>query len=165
MAFLDFLERCLEWDPQNRMTPEEALSHVFITKNRFIPSPNEIRYKQSRAVVEPKTQSLMRKPALIRNKYASTTLLNLDSTNEVTVNTPKLNVKNSLSSFKSRLPIVPSLTRLSEHISNSVRIGKERASLAKRSSETYLPPISSRSDSLYYNGYGRTQESTKAIWK
>ncbi|BFZ58072.1 serine/threonine protein kinase, CMGC, dual-specificity [Savitreella phatthalungensis] len=28
---LDFLTRCLKWDPQKRMTPEQALKHPFIT--------------------------------------------------------------------------------------------------------------------------------------
>lgn len=28
--FLDFLCRCLEWDPSRRMTPEEALQHEWI---------------------------------------------------------------------------------------------------------------------------------------
>ena len=30
--FLDFLMRCLEWDPQDRMTPEKALKHAWITE-------------------------------------------------------------------------------------------------------------------------------------
>lgn len=30
-AFLDFLARCLRWDPELRMKPEEALRHEFIT--------------------------------------------------------------------------------------------------------------------------------------
>lgn len=30
-AFLDFLGRCFEWEPEKRMTPEEALSHGWIT--------------------------------------------------------------------------------------------------------------------------------------
>ncbi|ORY01844.1 kinase-like protein [Basidiobolus meristosporus CBS 931.73] len=29
-GFLDFVSRCLEWDPQKRMTPEEALRHYWI---------------------------------------------------------------------------------------------------------------------------------------
>jgi hypothetical protein len=153
------------------MTPKEALSHEFITKIRFIPRPSENKFKERRVIDEPKTQTLTRKPALIRNKYASTTLVNLDSTSDVTVNTPKLHVKSSLGSFKSRLPIVPSLTRLGEHISSAVKIGKDRASTLKRTSETYLPPISNRNDSrsmlnYRYEGYGRAQETpNKAIWK
>lgn len=29
-VFLDFIERCLEWDPLKRMTPDEALKHEWI---------------------------------------------------------------------------------------------------------------------------------------
>lgn len=29
-AFLDFIERCLEWDPSRRITPAEALNHEWI---------------------------------------------------------------------------------------------------------------------------------------
>lgn len=28
--FLDFVERCLDWDPETRMTPDEALRHIWI---------------------------------------------------------------------------------------------------------------------------------------
>ena len=30
MAFLDFLERCFEWNPAKRITPEEAFNHEFV---------------------------------------------------------------------------------------------------------------------------------------
>lgn len=30
-AFLDFVSRCLRWDPERRMKPEEAMHHEFIT--------------------------------------------------------------------------------------------------------------------------------------
>lgn len=30
-AFLDFLTRCLRWNPQSRLTPEAAMEHPFIT--------------------------------------------------------------------------------------------------------------------------------------
>jgi dual specificity tyrosine-phosphorylation-regulated kinase 2/3/4 len=29
-VFLDFIERCLEWDPEKRLTPDEALRHEWI---------------------------------------------------------------------------------------------------------------------------------------
>eukprot|EP00795_Rhopilema_esculentum_P008174 gene8174-14105_t len=31
--FLDFIRRCLEWDPTSRMTPDEALQHPWITES------------------------------------------------------------------------------------------------------------------------------------
>jgi dual specificity tyrosine-phosphorylation-regulated kinase 2/3/4 len=30
--FLDFVEKCLEWDPEERMTPDDALRHVWVLK-------------------------------------------------------------------------------------------------------------------------------------
>ncbi|KAF2272534.1 uncharacterized protein EI97DRAFT_461922 [Westerdykella ornata] len=33
-AFLDFIARCLRWDPDRRMKPDEAMLHEFITGNR-----------------------------------------------------------------------------------------------------------------------------------
>lgn len=30
-AFLDFLQRCLRWDPERRLKPDEAMAHEFIT--------------------------------------------------------------------------------------------------------------------------------------
>jgi dual specificity tyrosine-phosphorylation-regulated kinase 2/3/4 len=30
-AFLDFIARCLRWDPERRMKPDEAMQHAFIT--------------------------------------------------------------------------------------------------------------------------------------
>lgn len=30
--FLDFVQKCLEWDPETRMTPDMALRHIWILK-------------------------------------------------------------------------------------------------------------------------------------
>lgn len=35
-AFLDFIARCLRWDPDRRMKPEEAVRHEFITGQKTI---------------------------------------------------------------------------------------------------------------------------------
>ncbi|KAG4306540.1 hypothetical protein PORY_000528 [Pneumocystis oryctolagi] len=34
--FLDFLSKCFLWNPEHRLTPEEALKHEFITKHKII---------------------------------------------------------------------------------------------------------------------------------
>jgi serine/threonine protein kinase len=34
VVFIDFVERCLCWDPAKRMTPQEALQHEWITQSR-----------------------------------------------------------------------------------------------------------------------------------
>ncbi|RKP16031.1 kinase-like protein, partial [Rozella allomycis CSF55] len=44
--FLDFLEKCFEWDPEKRLKPHEAMEHPFITEslskeNSKAPSPAE----------------------------------------------------------------------------------------------------------------------------
>ncbi|KAL4903908.1 hypothetical protein BDW74DRAFT_155605 [Aspergillus multicolor] len=36
-AFLDFIARCLRWDPQRRLSPSEALRHEFMTGHRMVP--------------------------------------------------------------------------------------------------------------------------------
>ena len=41
-CFLNFIERCLEWDPLLRMTPKEALEHPFITGEKSIPSTSSL---------------------------------------------------------------------------------------------------------------------------
>ena len=35
-AFLDFLKKCLQWDPEKRMRPDQALHHPFLTKKPFM---------------------------------------------------------------------------------------------------------------------------------
>ncbi|KAL0968527.1 hypothetical protein UPYG_G00268040 [Umbra pygmaea] len=48
--FLDFLRRCLTWDPCKRLTPDEGMLHEWIQEARL----NKLR---------PKTRPLMRKPS------------------------------------------------------------------------------------------------------
>ncbi|KAF2126857.1 hypothetical protein P153DRAFT_321649 [Dothidotthia symphoricarpi CBS 119687] len=36
-AFLDFISRCLRWDPERRMKPDEAMQHEFVTGIRRTP--------------------------------------------------------------------------------------------------------------------------------
>lgn len=30
--YLDFVQKCLVWDPEARMTPDDALKHVWVLK-------------------------------------------------------------------------------------------------------------------------------------
>lgn len=53
--FLDFLRRCLEWDPVKRMTPDEAMDHDWIregiqNKTRQINASQQSRIQQSRLI-------------------------------------------------------------------------------------------------------------------
>ena len=45
-AFLDFISRCLRWDPERRLKPEEALKHEFITGVKKAPPSNASRVRQ-----------------------------------------------------------------------------------------------------------------------
>ena len=38
-AFLDFITRCLRWDPERRLKPDEAILHDFITGKKTVPKP------------------------------------------------------------------------------------------------------------------------------
>ncbi|ROV96764.1 hypothetical protein VMCG_07936 [Cytospora schulzeri] len=47
-AFLDFLARCLRWDPDRRMKPEEAIRHEFITGQKTsVPVPRVVNRELS----------------------------------------------------------------------------------------------------------------------
>lgn len=37
--FLDFITRCLRWDPDRRLKPEEAMQHEFITGTKMVTKP------------------------------------------------------------------------------------------------------------------------------
>lgn len=41
--FLDFMRRCLDWDPSTRMTPSQALRHAWLRRRLPKPPPNENR--------------------------------------------------------------------------------------------------------------------------
>lgn len=42
-AFLDFLSKCLRWDPERRLKPEDAVRHEFITGHKMPPPPSRTR--------------------------------------------------------------------------------------------------------------------------
>ena len=58
-AFLDFLTRCLKWDPDRRMKPDEAIRHEFITGQKSSMAPirmtarNESPIKRHNTVATP----------------------------------------------------------------------------------------------------------------
>lgn len=61
--FLDFLRRCLEWDPEVRMTPSAALRHAWL--RRRLPRPPHEKTEQT---------SGMRTPVTSRNGNKTNTL-------------------------------------------------------------------------------------------
>lgn len=48
-AFLDFIARCLRWDPDRRMKPDEAMLHEFITGVKRVARPRAINGPNSAA--------------------------------------------------------------------------------------------------------------------
>ena len=61
--FLDFLARCLRWDPDRRMKPDEAIRHEFITGQKSSMAPvrmtarNESPIKRHNTVATPSTNN------------------------------------------------------------------------------------------------------------
>ena len=41
--FLDFIQRCLEWDPETRMTPSQALRHAWLRRRLPRPPGEKVR--------------------------------------------------------------------------------------------------------------------------
>jgi dual specificity tyrosine-phosphorylation-regulated kinase 2/3/4 len=157
MAFLDFLEKCLTWDPKERLNPHEALQHPFMTNQRFIPRSVEI--SKSKLKKEETSQDL--KPSLVRNKYASVAFIDDRSLRKPPGPPPKrdvLKTRGSLGSINSRLPSVTSITRLGSQISNAMGLSRNRAhnpsASKQRDGSTVLPPIS-------YNSVYLEQSSSK----
>lgn len=42
--FLDFIQRCLEWDPEVRMTPSQALRHAWLRRRLPRPPGDKVGY-------------------------------------------------------------------------------------------------------------------------
>ena len=51
-AFLDFISRCLRWDPERRMKPDEAMLHEFVTGVRK-PARPRTQFSSSTGVASP----------------------------------------------------------------------------------------------------------------
>uniref|UniRef100_A0A7M5VBA8 dual-specificity kinase n=1 Tax=Clytia hemisphaerica TaxID=252671 RepID=A0A7M5VBA8_9CNID len=61
--FLDFIRRCLEWDPVKRMTPDEAIQHPWIQEGRT--SSRSSRYKYAPNAQDTRAR---RRPPLLVNE-------------------------------------------------------------------------------------------------
>lgn len=64
--FVDFLSRCLEWDPENRMTPREAIRHPWIQKARA--KSARLRKKVKESISGPSLQIRSQMVSLRRSK-------------------------------------------------------------------------------------------------
>lgn len=59
-AFIDFLARCLRWDPDRRLKPEDAIRHEFITGHKLPPATSRMPMRDSSPVKRNNTISLPR---------------------------------------------------------------------------------------------------------
>lgn len=157
MGFLDFLEKCLIWDPKQRLSPSQALKHPFITNVRYIPPTTDVLLRSMQLKKEKKVESMDRqpsKPSILRNKYPSSALIEQTRPENIedTISSRNHNIlksQGSLGSLKSKLPSVSSFTRLSSQFSNVVGLSKDKLQRKdpKHSINT-LPPIGNNSGHL-----------------
>ena len=57
MKFIDFIDKCLDWDPANRMTPLEALQHEWILEG--LPPRVLERHKKAYSGTDNKPNNLL----------------------------------------------------------------------------------------------------------
>ncbi|KAJ3258370.1 Dual specificity tyrosine-phosphorylation-regulated kinase [Boothiomyces macroporosus] len=186
MAFLDFLDKCFSWNPEQRITPKEALEHPFITGQRFIPesSDNILRkaiQKQSQLESEkkPLSGSSTPKNTLVRNKYQSAISLNAPANNPNIIQEPQsqkpsqLKPQMSYGSLKSRLPAVTTLSRFGSQISQAVGLKREKPQYSSlnnirvpnASTGDSLPPINRVRGESHYQRIERRQLDAKSASK
>ncbi|CAH0562727.1 unnamed protein product [Brassicogethes aeneus] len=74
--FIDFIERCLEWDPDNRMTPALALRHTWLRRRLPRPPGDKISEQSNSAGVprSPNPAANSRTPKSTAGPTASSTL-------------------------------------------------------------------------------------------
>ncbi|KAI9272139.1 kinase-like domain-containing protein [Helicostylum pulchrum] len=70
IVFIDFIERCLQWDPAKRLTPKEAIQHDFVTninRNSVTPPKPVTSFLSSVALANTySTSHLMQKKSSMR---------------------------------------------------------------------------------------------------
>ena len=85
--FIDFLKRCLDWDPNTRMTPAQALRHAWL--RRRLPKPPSENPPPSR-----RSSAVYRNnqvPKLANGNSSQHNVLNNSSNNSNTVNNSQNN--------------------------------------------------------------------------
>jgi dual specificity tyrosine-phosphorylation-regulated kinase 2/3/4 len=61
-AFIDFLAKCLRWDPDRRLKPEEAIRHEFITGQKMPPATPRLPMREPSPVKRNNTTTNMSRP-------------------------------------------------------------------------------------------------------
>lgn len=103
-AFIDFIARCLRWDPDRRMKPNEAINHPFITKlpmNQRPGIPDEarraarVRSGASGSTNAPNIPSPVKRAATQGNAFAQQQVQNQSSSSirSVTGSTPQTTIR------------------------------------------------------------------------
>ncbi|TVY50655.1 Dual specificity protein kinase pom1 [Lachnellula cervina] len=114
-TFLDFLTRCLKWDPEKRMRPDEAVRHEFITGKKITTAPV--------------SRSTTRNESPIKRAHTTTTPAN---TNRPLPEPPTTSFKNGNPIRTAASPIKNAMntSRRASNIGsvNSVGIGSKRTS-------------------------------------
>lgn len=76
-AFLDFIARCLRWDPDRRLKPDEAIHHEFITGIKIVAKPSTTASK-----------ALPQQPATTRAQQQATSTTNSPVKRVTSIQTP-----------------------------------------------------------------------------
>lgn len=69
-SFTDFVARCLRWDPDRRLKPDEAMAHEFVTG---IKMTTRTRASQGPAVASPAKKATIQTPSKPRSQTEATT--------------------------------------------------------------------------------------------
>ena len=72
--YLDFVQRCLNWNPETRMTPDEALRHVWVLKG--LPPQVLIHHQRMHNITTPELPEVVREA---RDKFFLETTIQNDN--------------------------------------------------------------------------------------
>ncbi|XP_065897838.1 dual specificity tyrosine-phosphorylation-regulated kinase 4-like [Dysidea avara] len=147
--FLDFIKKCLCWDPELRLTPEEALNHDWILEGR-LGRPAHSTLPTSRSLNSPTMSQLSLSSThtnyTLRNGYTTSTKPKLSDSKEKrlqpigaaktdVISTAEIKVNGHLPETS----VKPHQRRYSESTARSHKSGSEYTS--SQPSEHCLPPI------------------------
>ncbi|KAJ3368312.1 Dual specificity tyrosine-phosphorylation-regulated kinase [Kappamyces sp. JEL0680] len=118
--FLQFIDKCLSWDPRLRMKPHEALGHSFILGLKSVQSEASLALDHKPPRKYPSTPSLKLKPP--------------KPTSETNITYSKL------ASIKAKLPAMSSLEKWKSSVYRSIGVKPSNHSASSSIHES-LPPI------------------------
>ncbi|CAH8437483.1 unnamed protein product [Schistosoma turkestanicum] len=127
-VFLDFIRKCLQWLPEERMTPREAFKHEWL--RRKLPKPPEVK-KMTSIVSSPSTTTGVNHTTQLPSNISTTIHAASNTTTKIIVNTaeslktsekvissiPKTEYVTKLDSEECVLPVEKSSAREAVHIS------------------------------------------------